>query len=271
VSLLRYARYDSAEGQPVLARVVGVDANGIPGKDAALIPQAGDLYGVVTDSGDRVPLSSVRLLPPVSPSKVIGIGSNYRAHAAEMGRAIPPVPKMFVMPSSAVVGPEGAIRKPPGSERVDHEAELAVVIGKRTSCVSATDALAHVLGYTCCNDVTARDFQRSDKVFGRAKGFDTFCPIGPWVTVGLDPTDLRVQGWVDGELRQDGRTSDLIFDIPTLVSFVSHVMTLLPGDIISTGTPSGVGPLKAGQVVVVGVEGIGQLRNSVVDRDAAPA
>lgn len=271
MTLRRYARFEGPDGQPVLARVVGLDANGLPTRSAALIPQRGDLYGTLTDSGGPVPLAEVRLLPPVSPSKVVGIGSNYRAHAAEMGRAIPPVPKMFVMPSTTVVGPGKAIRKPPGSERVDHEAELAVVIGKRAACVSVADSMAHVLGYTCCNDVTARDFQKSDKVFGRAKGFDTFCPIGPWVVVGLDAADLRVQGWVDGELRQDGRTSDLIFDIPTLVSFVSHVMTLLPGDIISTGTPSGVGPLQAGEVVVVGIEGIGQLRNPVVNRDATPA
>jgi 2-keto-4-pentenoate hydratase/2-oxohepta-3-ene-1,7-dioic acid hydratase in catechol pathway len=178
---------------------------------------------------------------------------------------------MFVMPSTAVIAPGVAIEKPPGSERVDHEAELAVVIGTRTARVSEAEALSHVFGYTACNDVTARDFQRADKVFGRAKGFDTFCPLGPWITVGLDPSDLRVQGWVDGELRQDGRTSDLIFGVATLVSFVSHVMTLLPGDVISTGTPSGVGPLEAGQVVTVGVEGVGRLSNPVVARAARTA
>jgi len=271
VSLRRYARFVGTDGRPVLARVVGVDDAGSPGPQAALIPQDGHLFGVLRDSGEPVPLASATLLSPVEPSKVIGIGSNYKAHAVEMGRDLPPVPKMFVMPSTAVTGPGAAIEKPPGSERVDHEAELAVVIGRRTTCVPEADALSHVFGYTACNDVTARDFQRADKVFGRAKGFDTFCPLGPWITVGLDPHDLRVQAWVDGTLRQDGRTSDLIFGIASLVSFVSHVMTLLPGDVISTGTPSGVGPLAAGQVVTVGVEGVGRLSNPVVDRSPRTA
>lgn len=217
--------------------------------------------------GTPVPLSEVQLRCPVTPSKVVGIGTNYRAHAAEMGRALPPVPKMFLMPSTAVVGPGVAITLPPGTERVDHEAELAVVIGRRASRVPVTEAMAHVVGFTVANDVTARDFQRADKVFARAKGFDTFCPLGPWVAVDLDPSDLAVQATVDGQLRQDGRTSDLIFDVPTLVSFVSHVMTLLPGDVIATGTPSGVGPLVAGQTVRVEVEGIGAMENPVVDRE----
>jgi 2-keto-4-pentenoate hydratase/2-oxohepta-3-ene-1,7-dioic acid hydratase in catechol pathway len=202
----------------------------------------------------------------VTPSKVIGIGTNYRAHAVEMGRSIPPVPKVFLMPSTAVVGPGQPIEVPPKTQRVDHEAELAVVIGRRATRVSRDEALEHVFGYTACNDVTARDFQKQDGVFARAKGFDSFCPIGPWLVTGLDPSDLRVQGMVDGVLRQDGRTSDLIFDVPRLVSFVSHVMTLLPGDVISTGTPSGVGPLVAGDCVRVVVEGVGMLENPVINR-----
>lgn len=198
-----------------------------------------------------------------TPSKIIGIGSNYRRHAEEMGKPIPAVPKIFLVAPTALIGPGQAIEIPPGTERVDHEAELGVVIGRRACRVSVADALSHVRGYTCVNDVTARDFQRADKVFGRAKGFDTFCPAGPRIVEDLDPSDLRVRCRVDGELRQDGRTSDMIFDVPTLVSFVSHVMTLLPGDLICTGTPSGVGPLEPGQVVEVEVEGIGVLSNPV--------
>jgi 2-keto-4-pentenoate hydratase/2-oxohepta-3-ene-1,7-dioic acid hydratase in catechol pathway len=225
------------------------------------------LDGRWSAAGASVPLDAVVLLCPVEPSKVIGIGTNYHAHAVEMGRALPAVPKMFLMPSTAVIGPDDPIQVPPGTNRVDHEAELAVVIGKAARRVSVTDALHHVVGYTACNDVTARDFQKADTVFARAKGFDSFCPLGPWVAVDLDPTNLRVQARVDGQLRQDGRTSDLIFDVAQLVSFVSHVMTLLPGDVIATGTPAGVGPLVAGNVVEVEVEGIGTLRNRVVNRE----
>ncbi len=202
--------------------------------------------------------------PP--PSKIIGIGSNYRQHALEMGKPVPGVPKIFLVAPTAQVGDGDAIRIPPGTQRVDHEAELAVVIGRRCCEASVETALDYVLGYTAANDVTARDLQRADRVFGRAKGFDTFMPIGPSLVSGLDPTDLRVRAWVNGELRQDGRTSDMVFDVPTLISFVSHVMTLLPGDIISTGTPSGVGPLVPGDTVTVEVEGIGRLTNPVQSR-----
>jgi len=203
----------------------------------------------------------------VQPTKIVGIGSNYRAHIEEMGRAIPKVPKVFLKPTSALIGPGEPIRLPPGTERVDHEAELGVVIGRKMTRISATDALDYVAGYTCVNDVTARDFQRMDGVFARAKGFDTFCPVGPVLATDIDPNDLRVRAWVDGELRQDGRTSDMIFDVPRLLEFVSSIMTLFPGDILSTGTPSGVGPLTDGQTVVVEVEGIGRLENPVVDRE----
>ena len=199
----------------------------------------------------------------IKASKIIGIGSNYRRHAEEMNKPIPAVPKIFLVAPSALIGPGDAIEIPPGTDRVDHEAELGVVIGRRAKCVSVGDALGYVRGYTCVNDVTARDLQRADKVFGRAKGFDTFCPAGPRIVGDLDPADLRVTCRVDGELRQDGRTSDMVFDVPTLVSFISHVMTLFPGDLICTGTPSGVGPLSPGQVVEVEVEGIGVLSNPV--------
>lgn len=202
----------------------------------------------------------------LNPSKIIGIGSNYRRHIEEMGRAIPQRPKIFLKPPSALIGTGDAIVLPPGTERVDHEAELGVVIGQTMTCVSVADALDYVAGYTAVNDVTARDFQRADGVFARAKGFDTFCPAGPVIVTDIDPLNTRVRCFVDGQLRQDGNTSDMIFDVPTLLSFVSHVMTLNPGDLLTTGTPMGVGPLHAGQTVVVEVEGIGRLENPVINR-----
>lgn len=202
----------------------------------------------------------------LNPSKIIGIGSNYRRHIEEMGRAIPQRPKIFLKPPSALIGTGDAIVLPPGTERVDHEAELGVVIGQTMTRVSVADALDYVAGYTAVNDVTARDFQRADGVFARAKGFDTFCPAGPVIVTDIDPLNTRVRCFVDGQLRQDGNTSDMIFDVPTLLSFVSHVMTLNPGDLLTTGTPMGVGPLHAGQTVVVEVEGIGRLENPVINR-----
>ena len=202
----------------------------------------------------------------MNPSKIVGIGSNYRRHIEEMGRPVPAVPKVFLKPPSAIIGNGDAILIPPGTQRVDHEAELGIVIGRRMSRVSVADAMAFVGGYTAVNDVTARDFQRLDGVFSRAKGFDTFCPVGPRIVTSLDPSDLRIRCFVDGNLRQDGRTSDMIFDVPTILSFVSHIMTLEPGDLVATGTPMGVGPLLPGQTVVVDVEGVGELRNPVVAR-----
>ena len=202
----------------------------------------------------------------LSPSKIIGIGSNYRRHIEEMGRSIPAQPKMFLMPPTALLGPGEAIEIPPGTARVDHEAELGVVIGRTMTRVSPADALEYVAGYTAVNDVTARDFQKTDGVFSRAKGFDTFCPAGPAVVADIDPFNTRIRCFVDGVLRQDGNTADMVFDVPTLLSFVSNVMTLNPGDLIATGTPMGVGPLLPGQVVVVEVEGIGRLENPVVAR-----
>ncbi|MFN7145398.1 MAG: fumarylacetoacetate hydrolase family protein [Myxococcota bacterium] len=232
----------------------------------------GGLYRVLNEAPWRagVPTGQVRtgrLLAPVEPSKIVGIGSNYRAHAAEMGKPVPAEPKIFLKPPSAVVGPGERIEIPPRTTRVDHEAELAVVIGRRCRRVSAADAMDFVFGYTNLNDVTARDFQRADGVFARAKGFDGFCPVGPAVVTGLDPRDLRVRCLVNGEVRQDGSTADMVFDVPTLIAYVSSVMTLEPGDLIATGTPAGVGPLVAGDRVTVEVEGVGALTNAVVDRD----
>jgi len=199
-----------------------------------------------------------------SPSKIIGIGTNYRKHAIEMGKSVPAVPKVFLKPPSALIANDEAIVLPPCSERVDFEAELGVVIGRRCRNVELGDALGVIAGFTCVNDVTARDHQRADGVFARAKGFDSFCPVGPRIVADLDPRDLRIQCWVNNVLRQDSRTSDMIFSVPELIAFVSSVMTLEPGDLICTGTPSGVGPLASGDVVVVEVEGVGRLSNPVV-------
>jgi 2-keto-4-pentenoate hydratase/2-oxohepta-3-ene-1,7-dioic acid hydratase in catechol pathway len=237
-----------------------------------VLPLTGDFFGELRVCGDAVPLSDVRLLPPLRPSKVIGIGSNYKKHIAEMGRPTPTVPKMFLMPGTAVIGHRSSILIPPATQRVDHEAELGVVIGRVTTRVSEKDAMYHVFGYTCVNDVTARDFQKQDQVFTRGKGFDSFCPIGPWVLPSQENFPRRVTCHVNGVLRQDGSTSDLLFSVPALISFVSHVMTLLPGDIIATGTPAGVGPIVPGDEVSVTVEGIGTLSNPVVarsDRDVS--
>lgn len=207
---------------------------------------------------------SVQLLAPVQPSKVVAIGRNYAAHAEELGNAVPERPLIFLKAPSSVVGPGSTILLPPDSERVEHEAELGVVIGARCRHVDPARFADVVAGYTVVLDVTARDLQRSDKQFARGKGFDTFCPIGPWLETELDHRDVEVSCRVrtEGveELRQRGRTTAMIFDIPTLVATVSRVMTLLPGDVIATGTPEGVGPLRHGDEVVASVEGIGELR-----------
>ncbi len=243
---------------------------GAPGAplDALTVAEIeGHPFGQIVFTGQRWALPDVRLLSPILPSKVIGIGRNYAAHAAELGNEVPAAPLLFLKPSTAVIGPADAIRLPIESKQVEHEAELAVVIGATGARdVPAERALDTVLGYTCANDVTARDLQKSDVQFTRAKGFDSFCPLGPWIETTLDPTDLAVRCEVDGEVRQDGRTKDLIFDVATLVSYVSHIMTLLPGDVILTGTPAGVAPISAGQQVSVTIEGIGTLANPVVSR-----
>ena len=201
------------------------------------------------------------------PSKIIGIGQNYRAHALEMGKGLPEEPLMFLKPRSAMIGDGGAIARPGGYERVDFEGELGVVTGRRASRVSRADALSVVMGFTCVNDVSCRELQKKDGQWTRAKGFDTFCPIGPRIVAGLDPSALRIVTRVNGEVRQDSPTSDLIFDVPTLIAFVSAHMTLEIGDVISTGTPSGVGNLAVGDTVEVDITGIGVLRNPVVARE----
>ncbi|SCG62705.1 2-keto-4-pentenoate hydratase/2-oxohepta-3-ene-1,7-dioic acid hydratase (catechol pathway) [Micromonospora humi] len=230
----------------------------------------GHPFGQIQFSGARWALSDVRLLSPILPSKVVCVGRNYAEHAAEHGSEVPKEPLLFLKPSTSVIGPRDAIRLPIFSKQVEHEAELAVVIGapgaRRADRAAAERA---IFGYTCANDVTARDLQRSDGQWTRAKGFDSFCPIGPWITTGLDVRDLEIRCEVgrdpeEMEVRQLGRTKDMVFDVPGLVSYVSHVMTLLPGDVVLTGTPAGVSPLTEGDTVTVRIEGIGELSNPVV-------
>jgi 2-keto-4-pentenoate hydratase/2-oxohepta-3-ene-1,7-dioic acid hydratase in catechol pathway len=213
-----------------------------------------------------LPLSSVKLLAPVLPSKVVCIGKNYADHAAEMGGAPPEAPVVFLKPSTSVIGPGDAIVLPRNSERVDHEAELGIVIGRLCREVPRERAFDVVLGYTCGNDVTARDHQKQDGQWTRAKGHDTFCPLGPWVETEVPVADVAVRCVVDGDVRQDGRTSALIHDVPAVIEWVTAFMTLLPGDVILTGTPAGVGPITSGASVSVFVEGIGTLTNPVVAR-----
>jgi 2-keto-4-pentenoate hydratase/2-oxohepta-3-ene-1,7-dioic acid hydratase in catechol pathway len=218
-------------------------------------------------SGTRIPLDKVRLLPPVLPSKVVAIGRNYAEHAAELGNEIPEIPVAFFKPSTSVVGPGDPIVYPTFSNEVHHEAELAVVIGRLCREVPRERVKDVILGYTCANDVTARDAQKAEKQWARAKGFDSACPLGPWIETDLDPADLAITATVNGELRQAGRTSQMIRSIEELIVHITEAMTLLPGDVVLTGTPAGVGPLHVGDEVAVTIEGIGTLTNKVIKRD----
>ncbi|PWI44249.1 fumarylacetoacetate hydrolase family protein [Streptomyces sp. ICBB 8177] len=220
-------------------------------------------------SGTKVPLDKVRLLPPVLPSKVVAIGRNYAEHAAELGHEVPDAPFAFFKPSTSVVGPGDAIPYPSFTRELHHEAELAVVIGRMCREVPRERAHEVILGYTCANDLTARDVQRAEKQWARAKGFDGACPLGPWVETGIDLAaagDLAITCEVNGELRQAGRTGQMIHGIADLIVNVTEAMTLLPGDVILTGTPAGVGPLDPGDEVAVSIEGIGTLTNKVIKR-----
>jgi len=228
----------------------------------------GHPFGELTFTGQRWALADVRLLSPILPSKVVCVGRNYADHAAEHGAEVPKEPMLFLKPSTSIIGQHDAIRLPTQSKQVEHEVELAVVIGvtgaRRVDRAGAEQA---IFGYTVANDVTARDLQRSDGQWTRAKGFDSFCPLGPWITTGVDVGDLEVRCEVNDEVRQLGRTKDMVFDVPTLVSYISHVMTLLPGDVILTGTPAGVSPIVDGDTVAVSVQGLGTLTNRVVPID----
>lgn len=234
--------------------------------DSVIALIEGHPFGEWRPQGQVYRARDVELLAPVLPSKVVGIGRNYQAHVAEMNNVAPEEPLLFLKPNTSVIGPGTNIEIPWQSEHVDHEAELAVVIGRMCRSVPKERVAEVIFGYTCANDVSARDLQKKDQQWARAKGFDSFCPLGPWIETEIEADALAVTCTVNGEVRQAGNTSDLIFDIPTLVAHVSEAMTLLPGDVILTGTPSGVGPLHAGDSVSVTIEGIGTLTNGVVDR-----
>ena len=221
-------------------------------------------FGAFEYTGERLPAGEVRLLAPVLPSKVIAIGRNYAEHARELGNEVPPEPVIFLKPSTSVIGPGDPIIRPDGVGQVDFEGELAVIVGKLVRRLETADAIQAVLGFTCANDVTARDLQRSDGQWTRAKGFDTFCPLGPWIETDLDSSDLAISTLVNGEVKQQARTSQLERGVADLLAFVSRVMTLLPGDVLLTGTPAGVGPPEPGDRVEVEVEGVGILANEVV-------
>lgn len=224
----------------------------------------GDIFGAWM-AGEPIASAGHRILAPVLPSKIVAIGLNYKDHAAEQQKPVPAEPMMFLKPSTSVIGPEEAIVLPQGAGRIDHEAEVAVVIGRRARHVTEAEAPGCVFGITCLNDVTARDLQKKDVQYTRAKGFDTFAPLGPCIAAGLDlAVPVGIEGWVNGERRQASSTAELIFGIPRLIAHVTAVMTLLPGDIISTGTPAGIGPLKAGDRVTIKVEGVGALTNPVI-------
>lgn len=223
-------------------------------------------FGTMHETGRKFFLGSLRLLPPVRPSKIVAVGLNYKDHILELGQNVPENPILFLKPSTSVIGPGEPILLPPQSQRVDYEAELAVVIRKRAFQVPRDRVSEYILGYTCFNDVTARDIQSKDIQWTRAKSFDTFAPLGPWIADDIDPGNCTVRCFVNGILKQEGNTRMLLFSVEELVAFVSSVMTLLPGDVIATGTPQGVGPLSPGDIVEVEIEGIGILENPVATR-----
>jgi 2-keto-4-pentenoate hydratase/2-oxohepta-3-ene-1,7-dioic acid hydratase in catechol pathway len=251
---MRLVRYREYEDGPVRAGLV---------EENRVHALAQDIFGPYDKTGRDMALGDAILEAPCRPAKIVCVGLNYEDHVAESGQAVPEEPVLFMKPPSAVIGPGRAIRLPPRSRRVDFEAELAVVMGRAACRVKAAEALGCVLGYTCLNDVSARDFQRKDGQWTRAKGFYTFCPLGPAIETGLDPGGLAVQAWLNGELRQDSNTTRLIFGVPFLIEFISGIMRLEPGDVIATGTPAGVGPLHDGDQVEIRVGGIGGLINPV--------
>ncbi len=251
---IRYGMIESTRGEPTITRTLATPPHSFGDFERG---EASDL-----------PLSTVRLLAPVAPTKIVCIGRNYREHAKELDHPVPTEPLFFLKPPSSLIGPEDEIRRPVAlSQRVDYEGEMGVVIGKRCYRLQeGDDVRPYILGYTCVNDVTARDLQNKDGQWTRAKGFDTFCPVGPVVAEGLDPwKGVRVESRVNGHLRQNGTTADFLFPLDLLLRFISQVMTLEPGDLIATGTPAGVGPLQAGDAVEVSVDGVGTLRNTVTD------
>lgn len=247
---IRLARYADGTGP----RFAAVSDDG-----TVLHPLEGGGHGAV-------PVKEARILPPVVPGKIVAVGLNYREHAKEMGKPLPEEPLLFMKATSALLAPGDAITLPSMSQRVEHEGEFALVVGRRATCVPVSEARGYLYGLTAANDVTARDLQKKDVQYTRAKSFDSFCPAGPYILVGAVPDDREIRTFVNGHVRQHGKAGDMIFDAVSLLSFISHVMTLEPGDLILTGTPSGVGPLVPGDVVEVAIEGVGTLKNPVVSR-----
>lgn len=258
--IARVAHHDEV----AFAVVEGLDETGAPSPESTVSFIDTHPFGEVTLTGQTVPWASIRPLAPVLPSKVIAVGKNYAAHAAEMGGEVPSEPMIFLKPSTSVVGPGAAITLPPSSAHVDLEAELAVVIGRMCRHVPLTRVGEVILGYTVANDVSARDLQARDGQWGRAKGFDTFCPLGPWIATDVNPDDLAISSAINGVVAQQARTSSMVRSVSELVSWISEVMTLLPGDVILTGTPAGVAQINDGDVATVSIEGIGSLSNPVV-------
>jgi 2-keto-4-pentenoate hydratase/2-oxohepta-3-ene-1,7-dioic acid hydratase in catechol pathway len=277
VRIARFTTAGNPAGDPANGPAYGVvsgdlDQFGQPADDSVVVELTGDpLYAGIQPTQTEHRLADVRLLAPVIPrSKVVAIGRNYAAHAAELGNDVPEEPLMFLKPNTSVVGPGDQVFYPPQTERLDYEGELAVVIGRICRDVPPEQATDVIFGYTIANDVTARDLQKKDGQWTRAKGFDSFCPLGPWIETDLDPQafadGVSIQTHLNGDLVQDGSTKDLIFDIPTLVAYITSVMTLLPGDVILTGTPDGIGPMQPGDEVEVSIDGLGALTNTVVKR-----
>ncbi len=269
---MRIVRFTTGE-EPSYGVLTGeLDDLGQPEEDSVVVALAGDpLYVGIKLLETEHRLQDVRLLAPVLPrSKVVGIGRNYAAHAAELGHDLPAEPLMFLKPNTSVVGPGDPVYYPRQTKELHYEGELAVVIGRICRDIPAEQATDVIHGYTIANDVTARDLQRTDGQWARAKGMDSFCPLGPWIETDLDPArfteGLRIQTHLNGDLQQDGTTADMIFDVPALVAHVSAAMTLLPGDVILTGTPEGVGPMEVGDEVEVSIEGLGSLTSTVVAR-----
>jgi len=254
-----YGLVESSAGQDEITRILLTPPESVDG----------DMDELRTRRMERLPLSDAKLLPPVVPTKIVCVGRNYREHAEELGNEVPAEPLLFMKPPSSLIASGQTIRRPKISERVDHEGELGVVIGKRCYKLGSNeDARPYILGYTCVNDVTARDLQNKDGQWTRAKGFDTFCPVGPVVSSEIDPwSGVSVETHVNGELRQEGNTKDFIFSIGNVIRYICQAITLMPGDLIATGTPKGVGPLNSGDSVQVTVQGIGTLVNPVADEE----
>ncbi len=252
---MRFVRYQRGQEKPSFGWVY----------EDQVGPIEGDLFGDYRRQEVELPLSSVKLLAPVVPSKIICIGRNYVEHAKEQNVEVPEIPLIFLKPNSALIGQKERIVLPPQSNQVEHEGELAVVIGKTGRWIGADESADYVFGYTIANDVTARDLQRRDGQWTRGKGFDTFCPMGPWIETELDPYDILITTRVNDNIRQMASTRDMVFSIQQLIAYISSVMTLLPGDVILTGTPAGIGPLANGDTVSVSIEGIGELVNPVVN------